>query len=46
MPVEAIVKVIGEGRVTLPEGIRTLYNLKKGDWVRLTIEKIQQPVEA
>lgn len=36
----ATVKVIKDGRVTIPQEIRELEKIKEGDFLKLTIEKI------
>lgn len=39
----ATVKVIKDGRVTIPSDIRDLEDIKEGDYVKITIEKIERP---
>lgn len=41
----ATVKVIKDGRVTIPSDIRDLENIKEGDYVKITIEKIERKVK-
>lgn len=41
----ATVKVIKDGRVTIPLEIRELEGIKMGDYLKLTIEKIERRVE-
>jgi AbrB family looped-hinge helix DNA binding protein len=36
----ATVKVIKDGRITIPQEIRELENIKEGDYLKVTIEKI------
>lgn len=38
----ATLKIIKDGRVTIPSGIRELESIEEGDYVRITIEKIEQ----
>jgi AbrB family looped-hinge helix DNA binding protein len=38
----ATVKVIKDGRITVPQEIRELENIKEGDFLRITIEKIER----
>lgn len=38
----ATVKVIQNGRVTIPLEIRELEDIKEGDYVEITIEKIER----
>jgi AbrB family looped-hinge helix DNA binding protein len=38
----ATVKVIKDGRVTIPQEIREVGDIKEGDFVRITIEKIER----
>lgn len=39
----ATVKVIKDGRITIPSDIRDLEEIKEGDYVKITIEKIERP---
>ena len=36
----ATLKIIEGGRVTIPATVRELENIKEGDWVRITVEKV------
>ncbi len=36
----ATVKVIKDGRITIPQEIRELENIKEGDFLKITVEKI------
>jgi AbrB family looped-hinge helix DNA binding protein len=36
----ATVKVIKDGRITIPQEIRELEKIKEGDYLKVTIEKI------
>jgi len=36
------VKVIKDGRITIPSDIREVENIKEGDYVKITIEKIEK----
>lgn len=38
----ATVKVIKDGRVTIPQEIRELEQIKERDYLRITIEKIER----
>jgi AbrB family looped-hinge helix DNA binding protein len=38
----ATVKVIKDGRVTIPQEIRELENIKEGDFLRITLVKIDR----
>ncbi len=38
----ATVKVIKDGRITIPQEIRELENIKEGDFLKVTIEKIER----
>ncbi len=38
----ATVKVIKDGRVTIPLGIRELEDIHEGDYLRITIEKMER----
>lgn len=38
----ATVKVIKDGRITIPSDIRELEDIKEGDYVKITIEKIEK----
>jgi AbrB family looped-hinge helix DNA binding protein len=38
----ATVKVIKDGRITIPQEIRELEDIKEGDYLRVTIEKIER----
>jgi len=38
----ATVKVIKDGRVTIPLGIREVEGIKIGDYLKITIEKIEK----
>jgi AbrB family looped-hinge helix DNA binding protein len=37
------IKVIKDGRITIPSDIRDLEDIKEGDYVKITIEKIERP---
>jgi bifunctional DNA-binding transcriptional regulator/antitoxin component of YhaV-PrlF toxin-antitoxin module len=39
----ATVKVIKDGRITVPQEIREIENINEGDFLRITIEKIVRP---
>jgi AbrB family looped-hinge helix DNA binding protein len=36
----ATVKVIKDGRVTIPQEIREIENIREGDFLKITIEKV------
>lgn len=38
----ATVKVMKEGRITIPSDIRELEGIKDGDYLKITIEKIEK----
>jgi AbrB family looped-hinge helix DNA binding protein len=38
----ATVKVIKDGRVTIPQEIRELEDIKEGDYLKITVEKIER----
>jgi len=38
----ATVKVIKDGRVTIPQEIREVEGINEGDFIRITIEKIER----
>jgi AbrB family looped-hinge helix DNA binding protein len=38
----ATVKVIKDGRITIPQEIRELENIKEGDYLKVSIEKIEK----
>lgn len=38
----ATVKVIKDGRITIPSDIRELEGIKEGDFLKITIEKIEK----
>jgi len=38
----ATVKVIKDGRVTIPQEIRELEDIKEGDYLKIIIEKIER----
>lgn len=38
----ATLKVIQGGRITIPQEVRELENIKEGDYVKITIEKIEK----
>jgi len=42
----ATVKVIKDGRITIPQEIRELESIKEGDFLRITIEKIDRSKQA
>jgi len=42
----ATVKVIKDGRVTIPQEIRELESIKEGDFLRITIQKIDRSIKA
>lgn len=37
----ATVKILKDGRVTIPSNIREVEGIEKGDYVKITIEKIK-----
>lgn len=37
---QATVKVIRDGRITIPQEIREVEDIKEGDFIKITIEKI------
>jgi bifunctional DNA-binding transcriptional regulator/antitoxin component of YhaV-PrlF toxin-antitoxin module len=39
----ATLKVIQGGRLTIPQEIREVENIQEGDFVKVTIEKIERP---
>lgn len=39
----ATVKVIKDGRITIPSGIREIEDINEGDYVKITIERIEKP---
>lgn len=39
----ATVKVIKDGRITIPSDIRELEDIKEGDFLKISIEKIERP---
>jgi AbrB family looped-hinge helix DNA binding protein len=39
----ATVKVIKDGRITIPQEIRELEGIAEGDFLKITIEKIDRP---
>jgi len=41
----ATVKVIKDGRITIPQEIRELESIKEGDFLRISIQKIDRPVK-
>jgi bifunctional DNA-binding transcriptional regulator/antitoxin component of YhaV-PrlF toxin-antitoxin module len=41
----ATLKVIAGGRITIPQEIRELESIKQGDFLRVTIQKIDQTVK-
>jgi AbrB family looped-hinge helix DNA binding protein len=41
----ATVKVIKDGRVTIPLEIRELEDIKLGDYLKITIEKIEKKIK-
>jgi len=41
----ATVKVIKDGRITVPSDIREIENIKEGDFLKITIEKIEKPTK-
>jgi len=41
-PHSAIVKVIKDGRITIPQEIRELQNIHEGDYLKVTILKIER----
>jgi AbrB family looped-hinge helix DNA binding protein len=38
----ATVKVIKDGRITIPQEIRELEGIKEGDFLKITIERIER----
>ena len=40
---EATVKVIKDGRITIPSDIRDYEGIKEGDYLKITIEKLEKP---
>ena len=38
----ATVKVIKDGRITIPQEIRELENIKEGDYLKVTIERLER----
>lgn len=38
----ATLKVIQGGRITIPTEVRELENIQEGDYVRITIEKVER----
>jgi AbrB family looped-hinge helix DNA binding protein len=38
----ATVKVIKDGRITIPQEIREIEDIKEGDYLKVTIEKIER----
>jgi AbrB family looped-hinge helix DNA binding protein len=38
----ATVKVIKDGRITIPQEIRELEGIKEGDFLKISIEKIER----
>ncbi len=38
----ATVKVIKDGRITIPSDIRELEGIEEGDFVKITIEKLEK----
>lgn len=38
----ATVKVIKDGRITIPSDIREVEDIKEGDYLKITIEKIRR----
>jgi AbrB family looped-hinge helix DNA binding protein len=38
----ATVKVIKDGRITIPSDIRELEGIKEGDFLKITIQKIER----
>jgi len=39
---EFIAKVMSQGRVTIPNEIRKVLNIKAGNYIRVTIEKLER----
>jgi AbrB family looped-hinge helix DNA binding protein len=39
----ATVKVIKDGRITIPSEIRELEDIKENDYIKITIEKLEKP---
>jgi len=39
----ATVRMIGDGRVTIPSEIREVEGIKEGDYIKITVEKIKDP---
>ena len=40
----ATVRMIADGRVTIPNEIREIEGIKEGDYVKITVEKVRKPV--
>ena len=38
----ATVKVIKDGRITIPQEIRDIEDIREGDYLKVTIEKIER----
>lgn len=41
----ATVKVIKDGRITIPQEIREIESIKEGDFLKIIIEKIVRPIK-
>ncbi len=41
----AVVQIVGQGKITVPIEIREFENLKKGDFLFVTFEKMEQPTQ-
>lgn len=41
----ATVKVIKDGRITIPQGIRECEDIREGDYLKITIMKIEKTKE-
>jgi AbrB family looped-hinge helix DNA binding protein len=39
----AIVKVIKNGRITIPSEIREIEDIREGDYLKITLEKVEKP---
>lgn len=40
----ATVKVIKDGKITIPSEIREAENIKEGDFLKITVEKIEKVI--
>jgi len=39
----ATVRMIADGRITIPREIREVEGIKQGDFIKITVEKVQKP---